>query len=56
MAEYYGSTVLTADFVIQRGKVRGAPTRWCARRQFNGIHSSGTQWNSTGVLGTYTCE
>ena len=28
---------------MQRGRIRGAATRWCARWQFYGIHN---EWNT----------
>ena len=53
MAEYYGATVLTVGFL--QDSVTHRPV---------GAHvdnltesaASGIQWNSPGVLGTYTCE
>ena len=43
MARFYRTVVLTGSFAPQRGRVRGAPTRWCASWQFNRIHS---EWNT----------
>ena len=38
MVEYYRTIVLTVGLLIQRGRIRGALTRWCSCWQFYVIY------------------